>query len=451
MGNIRRLLSLHDLTRSLSCPKLARMVFDACRGEDDEAVRETKLHECCLTKSITAFKSFRPVHTIHELDHWVRLLASDVVHRVEVDTKRNNRKPKNCNIQYTSSKSGVGFTPKSERTTRSVRILFPTQNKMTMIDKASGSSSNSTDISSSMIGIIDTLVENVKNALQTKNHFPLHRLGLSATDFIDIGQNGSTIETFFSRNNTNNKTSSNKTLISTVHKNDNNDDDDDDRGTNQNIINDANVNDISSISLMKKSSTSECNNHHTNQIEIEPSDKTEQKKGKDKDSRNVSCNLNIQTILEDKLTNKSNSDTKTINDDDDDDKVYAEQNNYQEDLNYARKLQEFYNSSNANTDIIVPTNQMTHENNQIENIDIRKESLPLSPNTSENTTRDMILAQKLQASFDRENKIISSYEEKRIIVPTKKAISKRHYSSSKSVPNRRGNKKGRIDSFFIKK
>ena len=435
MGSIRRLLSLHDLTRSLSCPKLARMVFDASRGEDDEAVRETKLHECCLTKSITAFKSFRPVHTIDALDHWVRLLASDVVHRVEVDTKRNNRKPKNCNIQYTSSKSGVvGFSPKSERMTRSVRIPFPTQTKMKITDKAIR---NTTDTPSLMIvgvEIIDTLVENVKNVLQSKNQFPLHRLGLSATDFIDIGQkNGSTIETFFSRNN-------NKSFISSVHNNNNDDE------INQKT-NDASVSDKSSFSVVKKSSTYICNDH-TNESELEPSDRIEQEQTKnDEDNRNISCKNNFQTPLTDKLSNNTNSDTKTIGNG----KICAEPINYHDDLNYARKLQEFYNSSRTDTHIVVPTNQITGESYPSGNSDKDKESQPLSPNTSENTTRDMILAQKLQASFDRENKIISSYEEKRKIIPATNIVSKKRYTSSKSEPNGKGNKKGRIESFFLKK
>ena len=95
MSSIEQFLSLNDLNRVLGY-EYAKMVFDFCRGIDEEPVKETK---GALSKSITAFKSFGPTN-IHSLKKWITLLATDVFARVIADTKRNNRFPKSCTIQY---------------------------------------------------------------------------------------------------------------------------------------------------------------------------------------------------------------------------------------------------------------------------------------------------------------------------------------------------------------
>lgn len=95
MSSIRQYLSLDELNSALGL-KDAKMVFDACRGIDDEPVRETK---GALSKSITAFKSFGPAH-IQQLRKWITLLIKDIFTRVSADMKRNNRFPKSCTVQY---------------------------------------------------------------------------------------------------------------------------------------------------------------------------------------------------------------------------------------------------------------------------------------------------------------------------------------------------------------
>ena len=95
MGSIARLLSLHALVQVLGAD-LGRSAFEASRGMDAEPVKETK---GALTKSITAFKSFLKTR-MNGMEKWISLLATDVVVRVKLDFKRNNRYPKMCNIQH---------------------------------------------------------------------------------------------------------------------------------------------------------------------------------------------------------------------------------------------------------------------------------------------------------------------------------------------------------------
>jgi hypothetical protein len=50
----------------------ASFIFGACRGVDNEAVRETK---GALVKSITAFKSFPATSRVEEIKNWVSLMS----------------------------------------------------------------------------------------------------------------------------------------------------------------------------------------------------------------------------------------------------------------------------------------------------------------------------------------------------------------------------------------
>ena len=88
-------------------------VSDACRGMDEEPVKETA---GALVKSITAFKSFQKISiTSGELTEWIALLATDVVSRVQLDSTRNNRYPKSCTVQYTCSKERSVWKSYSKR------------------------------------------------------------------------------------------------------------------------------------------------------------------------------------------------------------------------------------------------------------------------------------------------------------------------------------------------
>ena len=171
MGSVARLLSLYELIQRLG-RGTAQRVFNAARGIDGEPVLETK---GALTKSITAFKSFGATY-LEDLDKWTRLLATDVVARVEQDSKRNERHPKSCNIQYIFS-SGLGGSH-GGRTTRSARIPFP---------KGSNRQQR-----------LEQLISKVTDTLAKRDDFPIHRLGLSAIDFELQSRNGA-IDAFFAK------------------------------------------------------------------------------------------------------------------------------------------------------------------------------------------------------------------------------------------------------------
>ena len=76
----------------------ASFIFGACRGVDNEAVRETN---GALVKSITAFKSFPATSHVEEVKNWVSLMADEMVVRIVNDSVRNNRYPKTCTLNYT--------------------------------------------------------------------------------------------------------------------------------------------------------------------------------------------------------------------------------------------------------------------------------------------------------------------------------------------------------------
>lgn len=106
----------------------ANFVFEACRGVDGEAVKETT---GALIKSITAFKSFPATSLLRDIQNWVTLMANEIVTRVSKDSVRNHRYPKTCTLNYTyyatdSGKRPTGVTStRSFRNSKSIRLNFP--------------------------------------------------------------------------------------------------------------------------------------------------------------------------------------------------------------------------------------------------------------------------------------------------------------------------------------
>lgn len=129
VGNIRRHLSLTELQTGLQnkLSESAAWVFRLARGMDDEEVT-THNNETTegsgLTKSITAFKAFptgrKKGLTLAEASDWIKLLAEEVVGRVERDRQRNRRYPKSCSVHY-------ALPGWSSTTSRTVRINFPAE------------------------------------------------------------------------------------------------------------------------------------------------------------------------------------------------------------------------------------------------------------------------------------------------------------------------------------
>lgn len=166
MGSIRRNLSLHNLVAALG-HETGRRVFDLARGLDHEPVQKTA---GALTKSITSFKSFGATNLLG-MGRWIVLLATDVVARVELDTRRNERRPKTCNIQYCYVSGG------GQRITRSARVHFPRGD-----DRHQR---------------VDRLVSSVTDTLTKHGNFPIQRLGLAAIDFEAQRNRGGAIDSFF--------------------------------------------------------------------------------------------------------------------------------------------------------------------------------------------------------------------------------------------------------------
>lgn len=173
LGTVSRLLSLHDLCKGLESQEAAQLVFNICRGIDFEPVKETY---GALIKSITASKNVPP-ESLKEIHKWIRLLASDVLARVDLDIQRNNRIPKRCTVHYLATDS-VG----SEWKEHSIRVDFPK------------------DIDSEVK--LNKLIFTVCAALEKKDLALFRRIGLSATDFEVRAAKG--INTFFCTRSNNN-------------------------------------------------------------------------------------------------------------------------------------------------------------------------------------------------------------------------------------------------------
>lgn len=196
MGHVAQHLSVPQLAASGLGAALAQRVFDNARGIDEEVVKETV---GALVQSITAFKSFVGTSILApQVLQWLQLLATDVVQRVQQDVQRNKRYPKSCTVQYTySAKEAAAASERmsalssderrrlrrKNRTTKSVRVPFPKQEK-----------NNQSDASPSSIQSV--LANRARLALLQRegNDVLLYRIGLAAVDFEQRGS----IESYFS-------------------------------------------------------------------------------------------------------------------------------------------------------------------------------------------------------------------------------------------------------------
>mmetsp|Transcript_48730 Transcript_48730/g.54526 ORF Transcript_48730/g.54526 Transcript_48730/m.54526 type:complete len:736 (+) Transcript_48730:144-2351(+) len=160
------------LQSKLLSEEAAHFVFQACRGIENEAVKETT---GALVKSITAFKSFPATKSHTDIfDMWLKVLSKEIIERVARDTARNNRYPKTCTLNYTyyTTSSGhrplvaVGASTRSQRQNRSLRLKnFPSERE-TITEKST------------------YLVAEAKSILIhiLKDH-PLRGIGLSVSNF----------------------------------------------------------------------------------------------------------------------------------------------------------------------------------------------------------------------------------------------------------------------------
>mmetsp|Transcript_23630 Transcript_23630/g.57936 ORF Transcript_23630/g.57936 Transcript_23630/m.57936 type:complete len:691 (+) Transcript_23630:196-2268(+) len=163
----------------------ALFVFDACRGNDNEQVKETT---GALVKSITAFKSFTATIQVSEIQKWLNIISIEIVTRVGRDAARNKRYPKTCTLNYTYYTTPNGRRPndgshRSQRNTKSVRLQYPNEG-MKATKKA------------------ETLQEQaMEKLLPILQKQKLRGVGMSANNFETKGQppaGVSSIENFFS-------------------------------------------------------------------------------------------------------------------------------------------------------------------------------------------------------------------------------------------------------------
>ncbi|CAJ1958840.1 unnamed protein product [Cylindrotheca closterium] len=161
----------------------ALLVFDACRGNDNEQVKETT---GALVKSITAFKSFTATNQVAEIQKWLNIIANEIVARVAKDKVRNKRYPKTCTLNYTYYTTRNGQRPndgshRSQRNTKSVRLQYPNEGM-----KASKKAET----------LQEQAMEKLIPILQKQK---LRGVGMSANNFEPMGPSGvSSIENFFS-------------------------------------------------------------------------------------------------------------------------------------------------------------------------------------------------------------------------------------------------------------
>jgi nucleotidyltransferase/DNA polymerase involved in DNA repair len=178
VGSVAKYLSLPDLQKLFpNTDGTARWVYDIARGIDQEEVLSK--NESAIPKSITCFKALpfqAQGHSLLEASSWIRILANELVSRVEKDSIRHKRYPRTCNVQYASISMG--------RRNKSVRMHFPPQQLLSCDCK------------------IEVLTERVPKLIHTKegNDFKLSRIGLCAVDFVAQVTTANAIASYFSVN-----------------------------------------------------------------------------------------------------------------------------------------------------------------------------------------------------------------------------------------------------------
>ena len=211
LGSVVQYVSLPQLKQELHSMEMAQKIYDLVRGIDHEPVESKNPDSSAvLTKSITAFKSLRfsstgtmasttgntvcphrennnnfaDGHTLPEAMKWIDLLVKEIISRVDRDTQRNERYPKNLVIQYYTH-DATSNPRYSHQNNKSIRIPFPSYQL-----------SNDERVRLLLSIVPNTLQEKVvtKQKLST---YRFHRIGLCAIDFESIKSGSKGIDTYF--------------------------------------------------------------------------------------------------------------------------------------------------------------------------------------------------------------------------------------------------------------
>jgi nucleotidyltransferase/DNA polymerase involved in DNA repair len=191
---------------------MAQFLFEACRGIDREEVKETR---GALVKSITSFKSFTATSNWNDIRTWVDLMAAEVVTRVQNDTARYARYPKTCTLSYkmdvTDPLSSLPVV-RSRGHPKSFRLTYPSAAPVSSSSSSATPDTSITTSKSTVNKIKQSLVEQSMQqltkylfTLQQQNprlQYGLRGVGLAASNFEARGAPPGgvpSIESFFAR------------------------------------------------------------------------------------------------------------------------------------------------------------------------------------------------------------------------------------------------------------
>ena len=155
------------------------------RGEDADSVVANVRDGA---KSVTAFKSFKPVFEKARAHTWLKVLALELAERLAEDRRRFSRTPRTVRLEWRAEPNARALPPRESFETRSKTFAFPA-------DATNALGSGFTPRAGEALTHAAT---RVFDALGPEATLPCTRVGLAASDFAPIpGARGGGIERFF--------------------------------------------------------------------------------------------------------------------------------------------------------------------------------------------------------------------------------------------------------------
>ena len=156
------------------------------RGEDADSVTANVRDGA---KSVTAFKSFKPVFEKARAHTWLKVLALELAERLAEDRRRFSRTPRTVRLEWRAEPNARALPPRESFETRSKTFAFPAD-----ATNALGSGNNTSRAGEALTHA----ATRVFDALGPEATLPCTRVGLAASDFAPIpGARGGGIERFF--------------------------------------------------------------------------------------------------------------------------------------------------------------------------------------------------------------------------------------------------------------
>ena len=157
----------------------------ASRGEDADPVVANVRDGA---KSVTAFKSFKPVFDKARAHTWLKVLALELAERLAEDRRRFSRTPRTVRLEWRAEPNARAVPPRESFETRSKTFAFPA-------DASAALGSGNTPRAGEALTHAAT---RVFDALGPEATSPCTRVGLAASDFAPVpGARGGGIERFF--------------------------------------------------------------------------------------------------------------------------------------------------------------------------------------------------------------------------------------------------------------